>query len=247
MIKYFRSIVDYDFTAKAEAELDEIAEGKLTWKQMLAEFYKNFHPLVEESEKASRSEAAQARELGKDPKTGKPVLVRFGRFGPVLQLGESPVTKDKDAPKPKFAPLPEGTTMEEVTLEQALPMFNLPRIVGKTTAGEEITADIGRFGPYIKVGKSYASIKDYDPLSITENEAREVLAEKVKTEKERNIADFGEIKILRGPYGPYITNGKKNVRIPKDQDPAKLTEPEARKLLDAAPETRERRFKRRRK
>jgi DNA topoisomerase-1 len=245
LVKYFPHIVDFDFTAKAEGELDGIAEGKLTWQKMLEEFYKDFHPLVEKSEKASRAEAVQARELGKDPKTGKPVLVRFGRFGPVLQLGENPVTKDKDAPKPKFAPLPEGATMDEVTLEQALPMFNLPRVVGKTAEDEEITADVGRFGPYIKVGKAYTSIKDYDPLTINEAEAREALANKKKLEQERNIADFGKIKILRGPYGPYITDGKKNARIPKDQDPTKINESEAKKLLEAAPTSRGRRFTRR--
>jgi DNA topoisomerase-1 len=135
--------------------------------------------------------------------------------------------------------------MDEVTLEQALPMFNLPRVVGKTAEDEEITADVGRFGPYIKVGKAYTSIKDYDPLTINEAEAREALANKKKLEQERNIADFGKIKILRGPYGPYITDGKKNARIPKDQDPTKINESEAKKLLEAAPTSRGRRFTRR--
>lgn len=235
LVKYFAPIVDYDFTAKAESELDDIEEGKLSWQKMLADFYKGFHPLVEKSNDASRAEAAQARELGKDPKTGQPVIARYGRFGPVLQLGESPDPKDKDAKKPAFAPLPEGVELDDVTLEQALPMFTLPRVVGKTTDGQEITADIGRFGPYIKVGKEFTSIKDHDPLTITEANARQVLADKAQQAAERNIADFGQVKVLRGPYGPYVTDGKKNARIPKSMDPEKLGEAAAKELLAKAP------------
>ncbi len=151
---------------------------------MLEKFYKDFHPLVEKSEDASRAEASQQRKLGKDPKTGDAVYARFGRFGPMLQMGESPEKGDKEAPKPKFAPLPADTTLETVTLEAALPMFNLPRVVGKTKDGEEITADIGRFGPYVKVGKMFVSIKGQDALTITETEARAAIAAKEK--KERN-------------------------------------------------------------
>ena len=234
LVKYFADVVDYKFTAKAEQELDEIEEGKLAWQDMLERFYKSFHPLVTQSEKASRAEAAQARQLGKDPKTGKVVVVRFGRYGPVLQLGETD-SKDKDAEKPRFAPLPEGIKMDDLTLEQALPMFNLPREVGKTSDGETILADIGRFGSYIKVGKQFTSIKDHDPLTISEAQARQILADKQKVEQERNIADFGKLKILRGPYGPYITNGQKNARIPAALDPTKITQLEAQKLLDQAP------------
>jgi DNA topoisomerase-1 len=174
--------------------------------------------------------------------------VRFARFGPVLQLGESPDPKDKEAPKPKFAPLPNDAIMDDVTLEQALPMFNLPRVVGATTDGKEITADVGRFGPYIKVDKTYVSIKGQDPLTITEAEARTALVDKQKKEKERNIADFGKVKILNGPYGPYVTDGKKNARIPKDQDPKKLTQVEAETLLkNAAASPKRRRFTKRAK
>lgn len=241
LVKHFSSIVDYDFTAKAEEEFDDIAEGKLTWEQMLEKFYKHFHPLITSSEKISRAEASQARKLGKDPKTGKPVLVRFGRFGPVLQLGEVSETKDKknkDASKPQFAPLPKGATMEDITLDQALPMFKLPRAVGATKEGEEITANIGRFGPYVKAGKEFYSIKDYDPMKITEAEARKVISKKQKVEAERMIADYGEIQVKRGPYGPYITNGKVNVKVPKDIKPEKLTEAAAIKLLNNPPRTR---------
>ena len=236
LLKYFTDIMDYDFTAKAEAGLDDIAEGKLTWVAMLDDFYKRFHPLVEKSEKASRAESVQMRELGKDPKSGQPVFARFGRYGPVLQLGATANKKGKEEPKPRFAPLPTGATLEEVGLKEALPMFDLPREVGKTTDGEAISADIGRFGPYIKIGKQFISIKDHDPLTINETEARQVISAKQKVEKERLIADFGGgLQILRGPYGPYITDGKKNARIPKDLDPEKLSEKAAKELLAKAP------------
>lgn len=238
LVKHFSSIVDYDFTAKAEEEFDDIAEGKLTWKQMLDKFYKHFHPLVKSSEKISRAEASQARKLGKDPKSGKPVLVRFGRFGPVLQLGEVPEIKDKNAPKPQFAPLPEGATMENITLDEALPMFKLPRIVGATNQGEEIVANIGRFGPYVKAGKEFYSIKDHDPMKITETEARKVIAQKQKVEAKRLIADYGEIQVRRGPYGPYVTNGKVNIKVPKGTKPEKITEADAIKLLKTPPRSR---------
>ncbi|MBI5906639.1 type I DNA topoisomerase [Candidatus Saccharibacteria bacterium] len=235
LAKYFADIIDYDFTAKAEDEFDDIADGKISWQNMLKQFYGHFHPLVEKSGDATRAETSQARKLGKDPKTGNPVIVRFGRYGPMLQLGESPDSKDKEAPKPRFAPLPKGIEMDNVTLEQALPMFELPRVVGKTSDGQEITADIGRFGPYVKVDKQFFSIKDHDPMKITEAEAKKVIAEKEKAARERVIADFGKLQILRGPYGPYVTDGKKNARIPKTEDPTKLTEKASQKLLDEAP------------
>jgi DNA topoisomerase-1 len=246
LIKYVPDIVDYDFTAKAEAQFDDVADGKLTWQQMLEEFYLKFHPLVEKSAKADRAEAAQARELGTDPKSGKPVIARFGRFGPMLQLGETGNAKDKETPKPKFAPLPAGATLDNVTLEQALPMFNLPREVGKTEDGETIYADIGRFGPYVKVGKTFVSIKGQDPLLISESEARTLIKDKAAVEAKRVIADYGQLKILRGPYGPYITDGKKNARIPKEEDPQKITEEQAKQMLEKAP-VGKKRFSRRKK
>jgi len=244
LIKYFPPIMDYEFTARVEEELDDIAEGKLKWQQALKEFYDQFHPLIDIGEKASRQEATQARELGKDPKTGEPIIVRFARFGPVLQLGPSPDPKDKDAPKPHFAPMPAGVSQDEVTLEQALPMFDLPRTVGKTEDGEEILASIGRFGPYVQVGKVYVSLKEQEPLTVTEAEARVLIAEKKKQIAEREIADFGKLKVLNGRYGPYVTDGKKNAKIPKDTDPKSLDEKAAQKLLDDAPD-KPRRFRRR--
>ena len=161
LVKYFPSIVDFDFTAKVEHEFDKVAEGQETWNKMIGEFYKDFHPLIEDAGGISRSEVSQAKVLGNDPKTGKPVMARFGRYGPMLQRGET-----ESEEKPAFAPLPEGSTLETVTLEQALTMFELPRVVGKTEDGKEIKANLGRFGPYIQIDKTYVSIKPLDPFSI---------------------------------------------------------------------------------
>ncbi len=239
---HFDAIVDYDFTADVEEKFDEIAAHKLERNKMLMSFYEPFHKLIEKSGDVKRSEVAQAREIGKDPKTGLMVLARFGRYGPMLQLG-NPDPDDKEAEKPKFAPLPEGTKIETVRLDQALEMFKLPREVGKTKDGETILANIGRFGPYVQVDKLYASIKDLDPLKITEEQARTAIEEKRKKEADKYIAQFENgINIINGPYGPYITDGKKNARIAKDTDPKKITEKEAKKLLEAAP-TKRRRFK----
>ncbi len=231
LTKYFAPIVDYNFTVKAEKEFDDIAEGKTAWNKMIAEFYnQDFKPLIKASADVTREETSQSRPLGKDPKSGKPIVVRFGRYGPMLQRGET-----SDEEKPEFAPMPDGATMEDVTMEQALPMFELPRLIGKTADGQDILADIGRFGPYVKVDKTYVSIKDLSPFTITEAEARELITEKLVQLAERNVADFGKIKILRGPYGPYVTDGKKNAKIPKETDPTTLDEKAAKKLLDEAP------------
>ncbi len=232
LVKYFPSIVDYDFTARVEADFDNIAEGKQAWEKMIAGFYKDFHPLVEQSADISRQEVSQARELGIDPKTKEPIYARYGRYGPMLQRGDT----EDETKKPAFAPLPTGGTMDTVTLEQALTMFELPRLVGTTTDGEEIKANIGRFGPYVQIGKTYVSIKPLDPRTITEIEARELFTAKQAKDAAKNIKEFASgIKILNGPYGPYVTDTKKNARIAKDQDPAKLTEAEAKALLAAAP------------
>jgi DNA topoisomerase-1 len=241
LVKHFPSIVDYDFTAKAEEEFDDIAEGKLKWTKALDVFYKHFHPMVEKSEDVSREDSMQARHLGKDPKSGKPIVARYGRYGPMIQRGE---TESED--KPDFAPLPEGATLETVTLTQALEMLQLPRTVGTTEQGEEIKANIGRFGPYIQVGKLYVSIKPLDPRTITEKEARKLYADKLKKEAEKHIAKFDSgIQIINGPYGPYITDGKKNAKIPKGVEPKSLKEAEAKKILTEAPE--KKRFPRRKR
>ena len=236
---HFDQIVDYGFTSDVEQEFDDIANGKLERNKMLKEFYEPFHELIEKSGGIKRSDVAQAREIGTDPKTGKPVLARFGRFGPMLQLGNTEA-KDENGKeeKPRFAPLPAGARLENVTLEQALEMFKLPRTVGQTDDGQDIKANIGRFGPYIQVGKLFVSIKPLDPFSITHKEALELYKAKLKAEAEKHINEFEDgVQVLNGRYGPYITDGKKNAKIPKDTDPKKITHKQALKLLAEAPAT----------
>lgn len=231
LVKNFPTIVDFDFTAKVEAEFDTIAEGKDNWTGMISEFYKEFHPLVIKSEGVSREESTQTRVLGPDPKSAKPIMARYGRYGPMIQRGE---TESED--KPDFAPLPAGTTLDTVTLEQALEMFKLPRTVGTTAGGEVIKANIGRFGPYIQIDKLYVSIKPHDPMQITEEEARELYEAKKIQEANKYIKEFaGGIKIVNGPYGPYVTDGKKNARIAKDIKPEDLSEADCKALIDKAP------------
>ncbi|HVU59951.1 MAG TPA: type I DNA topoisomerase [Candidatus Saccharimonadales bacterium] len=239
--KHFDQVVDYGFTADVEGEFDEVARGKLIWYNMLKQFYGPFHKLIEAAGAISRAETSQERRLGADPKSGKPILARYGRYGPMLQRGETEAEK-----KPDFAPLPANTTLETVTLDQALQMFSLPRTVGTTPDGQSIKTNIGRFGPYIQVGKTYVSIKPLDPHTITEAEARELYAAKLEKDANRIIATFpGGLQLLNGPYGPYATDGKKNARLPKDAVPERLTETEVRALLEAAPAKR-RTFRRKR-
>lgn len=232
LTNHFDQIVDYDFTANVEQEFDQIANNTLERNTMLMDFYTPFHKLIEQSGGIDRSTVGANREVGIDPKTKKPIIARFGRFGPMLQLGS---TEDKSE-KPQFAPLPSGTKIETVTLEQALEMFKLPRVVGKTKDGDEIKANIGRFGPYIQVGKLFVSIKPEDPHTITLEKSLELYEAKLKAEAEKNIASFDDgIKILKGRYGPYVTDGKKNVKIPKDTDPASITHEQAKEMIKAAP------------
>jgi DNA topoisomerase-1 len=210
--------------------LDEIAADKVARNKMLEDFYRPFHKLIAGSKGIDRQSAAGMRELGTDPKTGRPVYARITRYGAALQLGGQDETE-----KPKFAPMPEGARLETVSLEQALVMFELPRVVGKTAEGEEIVANIGRFGPYVKVGSKFVSLGAESPFEVTETRARELYKEKLAAEKAKNIADFGEIKVLNGRFGPYVTDGTRNAKIPKEVEPKSLDEKAARKLLEAAP------------
>ena len=238
---HFTQIVDYDFTANVETEFDKIAAANLAKSAMLHGFYTPFHKLIEQSGGIDRSKVGANREVGIDPKSGKPILARFGRFGPMLQLGN---TDDED--KPRFAPLPKGAKIETVTLEQALEMFKLPRVVGQTEDGQDIKANIGRFGPYIQVGKLFVSIKPEDPHTITLEKARELYAAKLQAEAEKHIAEFPDgIKVLNGRFGPYITDGTKNAKVPKDTDPKTITHEQALELLKAAPAKNARRSGRR--
>lgn len=229
--EHFEQVVDYDFTANIEQEFDRIAEDKLARNAMLKAFYTPFHDLIEQSGGIDRSKVGAQKEVGTDPKTGKMIFARFGRFGPMLQLGSV-----DDEEKPQFAPMPNGAKIETVTLEQALIMFKLPRTVGQTADGQDIKANIGRFGPYIQVGKLFVSIKPEDPHTITLEKALELYDAKLKAEAEKNIADFGDgIKVLNGRYGPYITDGKKNAKIPKGTEPKEITHEQAKQMLADAP------------
>ena len=235
---YFEQVVDYGFTADVEQEFDQIAVGSLAKEVMLEKFYTPFHKLIENSGGIDRSQVAQATEIGVEPKSGKTIFARIGRFGPMLQLGEAKNPDGSDADqKPQFAPMPAGFRVDTVTLEAALKAFQLPRLVGETPEGLPIKANVGRFGPYIQVDKLFVSIKPLDPHTITHEEALELYAAKLKAEAEKNISDFGDgVKVLNGRYGPYITDGKKNAKIPKDTDPKTITHEQAIQMIADAPE-----------
>lgn len=241
LVRYFDPIINTGFTAQAEEQLDQIAEGKQVWQTAISSFYTQFHPLIETAEDASRQETSQARLIGNDPKSSLPIYARFGRYGPMLQRGE--VEDDK---KPDFAPMPSGVRIEDVTLAEALAMFSLPRIVGQTADGKDMKANIGRFGPYIQVDKLFVSIKPYDPFSITETEARELYEKKLETIANREIKIFEKenISVLNGQYGPYVTDGKKNARIPKAIEPKTITLEQAQEMLTKAKPPKKRVYKR---
>jgi len=234
LTEHFTQYVDYDFTARMEDDLDAISRGDREWVPLLEEFWTPFHELVEEKDQnVTREQVAQARELGTDPKSGKPVTVRMGRFGPFVQIG----TKD-DEEKPKFAGLRPGQKMNEIDLDAALELFKLPRKLGETPEGEPVSASIGRFGPYVRYANKFVSIRgDDDPYTINLERALELIREKKKEDAERIIRDFADegIQVLKGRYGPYVTDKSKNAKVPKDREPASLTLEECRELLAAAP------------
>jgi DNA topoisomerase-1 len=233
LTQYFTTYVDYDFTAKMEDSLDAVATGEQEWVPLLEKFWKPFIDLVKHTETSvSREEVAQARDLGKDPASGKPMSVRMGRFGPFVQIG----TKD-DADKPRFAGLRPGQKMDAITHAEALELFKLPRKLGATAQGEEITANTGRFGPYVKYGAKYVSLKTDDPYTVTLERALEVIRDKQIADANRLILDFPDagIQVLNGRYGPYITDKARNAKIPKDTDPKSLTLAECQALLAVAP------------
>lgn len=239
LTSHFEQIVDYGFTAKVETSFDKIAAGALARNKMLDGFYKPFHELILNSGGIDRSQVAKAREIGIDPKTNKPILARFGRFGPMLQLGNGENPDDK----PQFAPMPAGKKIETITLDEALHAFKLPRVVGQTPDGQSIKANVGRFGPYIQINKLFVSIKPYDPHTITLQESLDLYNAKLQAEIEKNIADLGEgIKILKGRFGPYVTNGEKNAKIPKDTDPKTINIEQAKEMLKSAPSAKKKRI-----
>jgi len=239
LTEHFTQYVDYDFTARLEDDLDLVSLGKKDWVPLLERFWRPFHKLCEEKETSvTREQVAQARELGIDPKSGKPVTVRMGRYGPFVQIG----TKD-DEEKPKFAGLRPGQKMNDIDLETAMALFKLPRELGETPDGLAVSASIGRFGPYIRYGDKYVSIRggddsNDDPYTIELPRALELIEAKKIEDADRIIQDFEDegIQVLNGRYGPYITDKAKNARVPKDREPKSLTLEECKELLAAAPE-----------
>ena len=213
LMQFFPEIMDYNFTADVEKKFDEVAEGKTEWTQLMKNFYQNFSPLVEKTLSVKSEHKVGERQLGNDPKTNKPVFVKIGRFGPVVQIGSA-----DDEEKPRFAQMKQGQSLETITLEEALDLFKLPRLLG-TFEDLDVTVGSGRFGPYVLHNKKYASIpKGIDPLSITLQEAISLIIDKRKAEEERHIKKFAEepeLEILNGRYGPYLSYKGKNYRLPK--------------------------------
>ena len=233
LTKHFTQYVDYDFTAQLEDALDEISRGEREWVPVLDDFWGPFHKLVEDKESSvSREEAGQARHLGTDPKSGKPVSVRMGRYGPFVQIGTR-----EDEEKPKFAGLKPGQKMAAINLEEALELYKLPRKLGETPEGEPVSASIGRFGPYVRYADKFASIRSEDPYTIELPRALEIIREKKEADANRLIQDFEAegIQVLNGRYGPYVTDKAKNARVPKDRDPKSLSLEECQELLAKAP------------
>jgi DNA topoisomerase-1 len=231
LMEYFPSILDYNFTANVEKEFDEVAEGHEEWTAMMDEFYRNFHPLVDQTLKTKTERKVGERVLGTDPVSGKPVSVKIGRFGPVIQIG----TAD-DADKPRFAQLKKGLSMETITLDEALESFKLPRQLGEFE-GHVVTVGVGRFGPYVRYEKTFVSVpKGVDPLEISLEEAVELLEKKRQAEAENFIKgyeDEPDLRVLNGRYGPYISYKKKNYKIPEGVEPADLTKEACLKLIEA--------------
>ena len=217
LMQYFPNIMDYNFTAKVEQDFDKIAEGEEKWKDMMKSFYQDFEPTVEKTMNARQEHKAGERRLGNDPKSGKPVFVKIGRFGPVVQIGTA-----EDAEKPRFAQLPAEKSMETLSLEEALELFKLPRTIGDYE-GDPVVIGAGRFGPYVLHQKKYTSLpKDADPMTITLDEAILLINEKRQQESQKHLKSFdadGKLQILNGRYGPYIAFDGKNYRIPKAMHP----------------------------
>ena len=227
---HFPEIVDLGFTARVEEEFDDIAEGKIAWEEVLKRFYSGFKKSIDEKEESiERSDYAQIREIGIDPKSGKPVSARVGRFGPYVQIG----TKE-DEEKPKFVAIPDGLNMDTITLEQALFLFTLPRVVGKTKEGDEIKANIGRFGPYLQVKTKFYSLKTDDPYTIELTRALELIQEMDEAKEKSTIKIFEKekIQVLIGQYGPYIKQGRKNFKLPKGAKAEELTLEECLKIIE---------------
>ena len=234
LMKHFTEIMDYNFTAKVEQDFDKIAEGKEKWQSMLKGFYEDFEPAVEDTMNSRQEHKAGERQLGADPKTGRPVFVKIGRFGPVVQIGSA-----EDQEKPLFAQLPKEQSIETITLEEALELFKLPRTLG-SYEGMTVTIGTGRFGPYVLHDRKFTSLpKDEDPMTITLEKAIELINEKRQQETKKHLKFFMEdpkLEILNGRYGPYLSYDGKNYRLPKamHEKVADLTYEDCMKIINKA-------------
>lgn len=234
LMEYFPSVMDYNFTASVEKEFDAVADGEMIWTDAIDKFYKMFHPIVEATAAVRTEHKVGERELGIDPKSGNPVFVKIGRYGPVVQIGQAR-PDDKEAPKPQFATLMKGQSIETITLEEALKLFDLPRTIGEYD-GKEMVAAVGRFGPFIRHDGKFVSIpKQYNPLFITAEEAIELIDAKRLKDEQRFLKKFDEepdLEILNGRYGPYIAYKKANYRIPKTVErPEDMTLEDCMKII----------------
>jgi len=230
LVQYFHNIIDYNFTASVEKEFDEISRGHKKWNEMIDKFYGPFHFHIKEIEEKTKKFSGE-RLLGQDPKTGKNVFVKIGRYGPVVQIGET-----ESEEKPRFAGLKKSQRLESVTLEEALELFNFPRTIG-SYEDNELTVAIGRYGPYIKHKNQFYSLAKTDnPSSVSQERAIVIILEKRKQDLEKIIQKFDEnekLLVLKGRYGPYISDGEKNYRIPKSTDPASLTLEQCMEIIES--------------
>ncbi|PZA00816.1 DNA topoisomerase I [Gammaproteobacteria bacterium 2W06] len=234
LTEHFDRYVDYEFTARLEDRLDAISRGETDWVPVLRQFWDPFHERIEEKQQVSRSEVMKARELGTDPQSGRPVSARLGRYGPFVQIGTR-----EDEEKPRFASLRPGQSIDTIGLDEALALFTLPRDLGETPDGLPLSANIGRFGPYVRFGDQFASLKkDDDPYTIDRERALELVEEKKENIARRTIQSFddGALTVMKGRFGPYITDGRKRARVPKDREAESLTRDECQALIDEAPE-----------
>lgn len=232
LVEHFGKILDYGFTASVEKEFDDIAQGLKNWTEMIRSFYNPFHENVEDTLENS-DRAKGERLLGTDPKSGKNVYARIGRFGPMIQIGEQ-----EDEEKPQFASLRKNQSIQTINLEEALDLFKLPRTLGEFE-GQEVSAAIGRFGPYVRYGKTFVSLKEIDPLDVTLEQAVELIKEKLEADKNKYINTFDnngtEIQVLNGRYGPYIKVGRKNYKIPKDKVAEELSMEDCLEIIESTP------------
>ena len=229
LVKYFPSILDYNFTAKVENEFDEVAQGNVVWNKEIADFYQGFHPNISKVSSLRLQHKVGERLLGNDPKTGQPVMVKIGRYGPLVQMGSA-----DNQNKPRFASLQRGQSIETITLEEAVKLFELPRDLGEFE-GSVVSVGVGHYGPYVKHGNKYASIpKEIAPTEITLDQAVDLIKAQREAEAKKVIKAFDEepdLKVMNGRYGPYIVYKKQNVKIPKGKDAESLTLEECREIV----------------